>query len=536
MRRTALVALFALVALLVLLAAWTPGPALAQEGNSFVRGEPHLDVFTPRPTLTPGETTQLSVQVTNDGEIAGGAAGNRALVTTARAVTVDVSADATPLTVETRRQAIGSVLDGQVREVPLTVTVPAGTEPGEYTLDVALSYSYTSVYAPKSGVVQEETATVTRTLTVEVPERPRFTMRTVETDAQVGGPGTVTVAVTNTGTETASDLTVALESSSPNVVLGGAGRDTARLARLAPDETRTVAYDVTLRPGTTDRTYPLTGTVGYTDPDGVRHTEAPRSLGFRPAAEQSFEVSVTDSTLRVGESGVLTGTVRNEGPVAAEDVAVTLGNASFRPRVGSYAVGGLAVDETATFRFRGTVPSAADATPQRVTVTTRYRTVDSTDRTATDTLRVPVAERRDGVAVSAVDPQFVAGESGRLDVRLRNRHDAEIRDVRVFLNATDPLESDFPSTVVSRLAPNETGRVAFDVDVDGGALETQYPAVVVVQYTVAGTDRPTVQTETLAVDVSATERDVPLVELGAALLVLVVVVVGGWWLYGERLV
>lgn len=535
MRRAA-TGVLAVVGLVALLAVSSVGLTVAQQGEPFVRGEPGLDVVVPHPDLPAGETTQLTVQVTNDGQIAGGLSGNRALVTTARAVTIDASADGTPLTVETRQQAVGSLPDGQVTDVPLTVTVPAGTAPGRYTIDVELTYSYTSVYAPQSGVVNEQTDTVMRSVTVVVPDRPRFSLRTVGTDAQVGGPGTVTVAVRNTGTETASALTVALQSTSPAVTLGGGERDTARIDSLAPNETELVTYDAAFTPGATDRAYPLDGTVQFADADGVSATADGLSLGVRPAAEQAFAVTVTDSTLRVGESGVLAGTVRNEGPVAAEDVVVTLGNASFQPRVGTYAVGDLAVNETATFGFRASVPAASDAAPQRVDVLTRYRTVGDTERATTDSVRVAVAPSRDGVAVSAVNPQFGAGESGQLTVRLRNQRETEIRDVRVALNVSDPLESDYPTTVVPSLAPDETGNVTFDVDVAGGALDTRYPAVTVVEYTVRGDDRPTVRTDTLAVAVSTEGATLPLVELAAVAVVLGLVLVGGWWLYGERLV
>ena len=50
------------------------GVAAAQSGQrtSGYGGQPGLDAFAPSPTVSPGERTRLTVQVSNDGEVSEG--------------------------------------------------------------------------------------------------------------------------------------------------------------------------------------------------------------------------------------------------------------------------------------------------------------------------------------------------------------------------------------------------------------------------------------------------------------------------------
>jgi hypothetical protein len=624
----------------LLLVGTAAGVGAAQE-DRYVRGEPELDVYAPEPTLAPGSTTELIVQVANDGEVHSGAVTNRDVVTTARGVTIEVADEDVPFTVETRRRSIGSVADGAVRNVPITVTTPEGVERDEYTLDVDLEYSYTSQYAPGSNVVQERSRTVTRSIDVVVDDGPAFDLRTVDSDVQIGDSGTVVAEITNRGDETARNLSVELEATSNDLTLGETARNTAYVDRLEPGENVTLRYEANVRPGAALRDLAVTGTVRFTDPDGVRDARTGLIAGLRPgpeqvfsvsltdatlrvggtgtvrgeirndgpvdvsgvvvdldgaqlesssptyavgdlavgesatfrfrgtlppetaavprrvnvttryrdragdertresalyvpvAPEQDFVVSVTESSLRVGETGTVRGTIRNAGPVNASDVELVLGEARFDPRNPTYAIGDLSVGATASFRFRGTVPSEADAVPQRIDVETRYHGSVGDELAAEDSLYVPVADRRDAVAVTAIDPGFAAGEDGILELEVANRRDVEIRDVSLRLAVDEPLESQFRTAVVPSLRPGETARVAFDLEVDGAAPASRFPATVEIAYVDGDGVRNTARPATVAVPVTdAGGEDLP-VEIAIFGVLLLLVAAGGWWYYAR---
>lgn len=507
------------------------GVAIAQDEIQFVRGEPDLEVYTPEPTLTPGSTEALTVQIENDGEIRAGASAQRDLVTTARAVNVELR-EAEPIVVETERQSVGSIADGERLEVPITVTVPEDADPGEYELDLRIRYSHTFQFAPRSGVVQERSRTVTRTVDVTVDDGPRFEIEAIDNDVQIGDTGTVQTQVRNVGGETARDLTVELESSSADVTLGEGAANTARIDRLEPGENATLPYDVTVRPDVSHRNFSLVGDVHFTDRDGVQSSQEGLSTGFEPTPDQEFSVSVEESTLRVGESGTVRGTIRNDGPSNVTDVVVVLGEAQFEPRSPSYAIGDLERGESATFRFRGTVPFEADSVPQRIDVETRYRTPADNERITEGSMYAPVDERRDPIAFSAVEAQFAAGEDGVLELEVTNQRDVELRDVRLTLGVEDPLESEFRSAVIESLEPGESDRIAFDLEIDSDAPASRYPATIEAEYTDPDDERLGIRPATVAVTVTEDDGvDLVSPELLVFVILLFLVGVVLVWLY-----
>ena len=521
----------AAVAVAVLLIGAFAGLGVAQEQPPFVRGEPELDAYVPDSTVSPGTTTDLTVQIANDGDVEAGSGLRRDAVTTARSVVVEVRNDGSPVIIETSLLAVGSIADGGVREIPISVTVPADAQPGEYSLDVRLDYSHTYLSAPRSGIVQDRSRSTTESVSVTVDDAPRFAMHAVENDVQVGDSGTVVTNVTNVGGETARDLSVELVSNGPDLSFGEAPRNTARVDRLAPGENATIRFSAGVRSDASAHPFDLTGAVRYTDPDGVRGAHEGIPIGFRPQAEQAFSLSVTESTLRVGENGTVRGTIRNDGPMDVSGVVLTVGESQFAPQSPAYAVGDLAAGDEADFRFSGAIPANADSVPQQLAISTSYRSAAGNERTTAESIRVPVAERRDAVTVSAVDPRYDAGEDGVLRLDVTNQRDVDLRDVQLRLVVDQPLESDFRTTVIPSLAAGETDQVAFDLSVDGDAPASRYPATVEISHTDPDDVRIADDSETVAVSVVESSGTGFSIEVAVLVILLTVVGAGAWWFY-----
>ena len=637
-RRTWVAVVCALLMILSVIGAGA-GVVGGEEDRLFIRGEPDLDVFLPDQKFTPGTADELVVQIANDGEVTWGATTQPEIVTSARNVRVAVDDDA-PFSVETGEQAIGTVGTDVPGEAAFAIRVADDAEPGEYEVDVDLEYSHTRMYSARAGVLQERTRTVTRTVDVIIDDRPRFDIRGIDTELQVGDRGTVTAEVHNVGAQPATDIDVAVESTSPHVRLGeGAAVDSARIDRLEPDETATVTYDADMLSDATARNYSLVAQVQFTDENGIRDADRNRTFAFFPTPEQEFDLELDESTLRVGEIGTVTGTVRNVGPQPVETVALeladgpfeairhthaigaldvgeaadfrlrvavpadaepvphridinttyrsaqdydrvvrepliapvgeqdfaidivdsslrvgergsirgtientgpvdatavtlVLGESRFEPRSESYSIGDLSVNETASFEFRGTIPESTDPVPRRIDVTTEYRTPADVVRATNDSVHVPVAERRDAVAVEAVDARFTAGEDRTLELEATNQRDVELRDIRFNLSVADPLESDFRTTMLESLEPGESGTIGFDLEVDRDAPLTQYPAVVGIEYTDPDDDRIVDRPATVAVTVVETPWEF-FVAIEIIVFIVLLVLVGALfvWLY-----
>ena len=190
-------ALVVLVGCLLVVGAVT-GVVVGQEA---VTGSPDISVYVADDEVGVGQST-VELQLVNRGGLQAGSGDDRP--TTATGVTVSASVEG-PITVETDTVATGAVTTQAPVTAPVRVTVPDDAEPGTYDLDVTVEYAYTGTVIRPNGGTIEERAEERFDVTLRVPDEPRFAVEDVETDAQVGGDGSLFVTVRNEGTEPATD-------------------------------------------------------------------------------------------------------------------------------------------------------------------------------------------------------------------------------------------------------------------------------------------------------------------------------------------
>lgn len=478
----------AALAIVVLVAvASVSGVVAAQDRGqtSGYGGEPDLDVYTPSPTVSPGQRGPFTIQVANDGRVTEGIPPAREAVTTARNVRLSVDAGGTPFSVTTGEQSIGSVTENQPRSVPLELEVPEDVEPGTYELEVALEYSYTERVFRALARTNEESRTVTRTVDVVVEDGPRFAVRTVGTDAQVGDAGVSTVEVENVGTEAARDVRVRLDSGSQQVTFDRAATAVASVGRLAPGESTTVEYGVDVGPDATVRAYPVDATVSFDDADGFAGVDDRPSLEVTPLPAQALTVTDVTASLRVGEEGSLDATVVNEGPGDLRNAVLTLqppsGNVEvIEPEV---AVGDMAAGESTDVSFDVEVATAARAGTRQFTIETEYEGADGDVRTADPVrFRGEVGPERDAFDVDTGAARVATGGTSRVVLSITNRLDEPVTDLSAKLFASSPLTAVDDEAYVASLDPGETAEIPFRVSASGAALTKDYPVSVDVQY------------------------------------------------------
>jgi len=544
MRRAVAVALLVVAAGVTAgLAPGAGGPAVAAaqagaggagggQGGGVTAGEPGLRVFTPSPVVPAGGPAEVVVQVDNDGDLDLGPPENREVVTTARNVEMRVSSpDDSPIEVKSGRQAVGAIPENQPRSVPIRVEIPEDVAPGEYELDVRLRYSHTERYSPRAGVVSEADRTVTRTVEVEVEERPRFELRNATTEARVGDADGMTVEVANVGSEAATDVTVALESTSGQVSFGGSPRESAGTDRLAPGESAVVEYDIAVRPGASVREYLFDGTVQFEDPSGVAGVDREPSVRVVPLPEQTFAVGDVESTLRVGEDGELRGTVTNTGPATARSVVVQYADesASAIPIEREVAVGTLEPDESASFALPIELTDEAEPIRKTVNLAIRYRNADGERRGYADVdATATVREARDEFLLRADGTEVAADGEATIELRVENNLDEPVRNVEAKLFTDDPLDADDDEAFVGSLAPGESTTLAFRVSAAASATRRTYPVQLDFRYDDADGTSQVSDTYRIPVDVTAAEEGSgPPPSLVALVVGLVVVAAAG---------
>ncbi|MFC5278111.1 COG1361 S-layer family protein [Halorubrum rubrum] len=492
-----------------------------QQSEGLLRGSPELSVSTSDPTLDPGEVNTLPLQITNDGDLDLGTSSSRAVVTTARNVRVEADAEETPLSVETGTLAIGSVTENRPGEAPIAVSVPEDAAEGTYTIDVEVKYSYT--YQQSGGVTYDRDETLSTEVDVEVDEDARFEITNATTDAKVGEEGVLEAEVRNVGADGARDLSVAMASSSPQVGFGGATSDTAQIDALAPNETATVRYDVGFTPGASVREYVLDGTVQFETPEGYARVDEDPSVGVTPRGEQRFSVGDVEADLYVGEQGDLYGTVTNEGPDPARNVAVQFAEESPNviPRESSVAVGTLEAGESGSFRLPIDVGGEAEPIDRTSDVVVQYRNEENERRAYEDLeLLYTVEPQRDQFGIAVETREIEVGGQVDLAVEVTNELDEPVTDVEARLFADSPLDSEDDEAFASTLDPGESTTMTFDLSASASGTAKTYPVSFDFRYDDADGDSQLSDTTRVPITVVEAEERSPLSGIGTLPLVL----------------
>ena len=480
-----------------------------------VRGRPDFQVFAPEKRFSPGEEATLSLTLQNDAEVLESSERNPSLtdiVTPARGGRVSVSGEGTPIEVKTATRALGNVPEGATNPVDFRVVVAENAPPGRYELDVDVKYTYTRFLGEeadsgRAGVRYDEGAWEDFTVTVIVEPRATFTVQSVDANVSVGENGTLAVALANGGGAPATNARVTFESANPAVSLGD-GSAPATAFRESWQEGATERFLIRARvaPNAVVRSYALSATVEYDDPDGLRQTADPVQLGFVPSAEQAFRLSAVESDLRVGAAGTLRGVVENRGDDVARNAVLVVRSTgqTIQTTEREVALGTLQPGARSPVDFEFDVSDEADAGTRQFSFTVEYRDADGSTRRS-DPLDVPVrvGPQRDVFAVVSSEGDIDAGESGQLTLTIRNEDNEPVRDVAAKLFADDPLSTTDDEAFVDSLAPNETATITFGVAASGDALAKTYPVSLDFQYDDADGDTLLSDTYRLPVSVGA---------------------------------
>ncbi|MFB6131395.1 MAG: COG1361 S-layer family protein [Salinigranum sp.] len=454
---------------------------------------PRFETNVPEPTLTPGRVQGVTIQLRNV------ALYPEDHARPAQNVRVEVRKNDLPFSVRSGPRLLGTLRNGQVAPVNLTVSVPEDVPAGSYRIPLRVTYEY-------ENAVERTTVRAT----VRVDDRARFRVVDTASNVVAGGRGTLSVTVRNVGSAAARDASVSVSSADAALTVGGAARASRYVGTVPPNENRTVTYDLAAGDHAGSERYALDVTANYVDRRGTTVTSPPMAIGVVPRPALTFALRNLSSDLRVGREGTLTGTVVNRGPRPARDAVVVLKtpSGSLRPGEGTYPLGDLAPGESAPFRFSVGVDAAADAGPRPFTATVEYVDARGDARTS-DPVRFQrrVAPERERFRVDPVNTTVQVDTDNRITVTVTNVGDVPLRDVDARMTAGPPFTSEASESYVGRLRPGASTRMAFQVTVSEDAVANTQ--AVAVNLTAKTPDGKTVVAGPYMVPVTVTEQSGP---------------------------
>jgi hypothetical protein len=443
-----------LTVLLVVALVASAVPAAALTSN------PDIQVIVPQPTVQPGTENTVDFQLVND---PGGAEDE---TVTARNVRVRVG-DKSPINVLTENLYVPQLPGGEPATQTLRMSVPSDIDSGTYRIPITVTYQFDS----GSGDAKQ----ITRSLEVpvKVQSGPRFVVTATNSTATVDGRGTLNVTMENVGEEAASDATFTLASSNNDVSLGGGAQATRFVENWKKGGEQTFQYDVRLGESAQPGNYSLEGTVSYKDASGNARTSPALTVGMRALPEVTFDVSEVESSLRVGGSGKVTGTITNTGPLTAHNAVVVFQTNSQTAQATEteYAAGSLEPGESTEFSFTVSVGESADPGPRQYGVQVNYRNGDG-DQVQSDVVDLPVEvnESGSGFAIRNLESTLRVGEEGTLSGTLVNTDDEPVTNAVLRFDPSGqtvtPVETEY---AVGNLAPGEARDFEFEVEVSSAS-------------------------------------------------------------------
>lgn len=441
-----------------------------------VIGEPDIDGTLADDTVAPGEETTVDVVLVNSGTIKAGSTSSsqKAEVTTARGLFVDLRDGNAPISVQTSKQAVGTFPEGTT-EASFDISVDENAKPGTYSIPVELDYEYTRKISDDGGVHDERSVTKTVTVRLKVSDEATFDVVSVDSNARVGSSGTVAVTVENTGKTAATDASVILESRSEELTVGGAKTGSRYVEAWEPGEQRTFRYRIGSTREAEPEPYEFGLSVEFDDDNGVRKTSTGSAVGVSVAPEQEFSLTGIESTVPIGASGTYSVTLRNDGPIPVRFATVTLTSESSdvtfaRSKSTTQFVGDWAPGETRTVRVEANASENAEERLYALAASVAYQDPEG-DAEVDEEIPLglqPLPEQ--SFDLSDVEATLQAGDEGRLRMTLTNTGERDIRNVvlnwRSDHSNLSPQETQY---AVGDLPAGESTTVEFGVDVSDSA-------------------------------------------------------------------
>ena len=363
---------------------------VASQQDVRVSGEPDLEVYAPDNVFSPGEATELVLEINNEGELSTGQETNRQLVTTARNVIVEVDADDSPITVVSEADPVGSVSDDQPREVPVRIEVPDDAKPGTYEIEVDIEYSYTDRVKQTADVADqdEKSRDIDRDITIEIDDDARFRVTNVSSTLRVGEEGEVTGEVENIGEQDATNAEVQFPTDSENIF----PLETAVAIGDIPAG-ESAEFRIPIEVGSEAEAVPkrFDLPVSFRDHNGIRQTDDdPEFLADIAPERDTFAIEPVDRSITAGASSTLEVTFTNNREETLTDIEPKLFTDSpFSSSSDEGFIQSLDPGESETVRFDLSASGSATAKTYPVTLDVRYQDASGESR-ITDSYRLPV--------------------------------------------------------------------------------------------------------------------------------------------------
>ena len=347
--------------------------------------------------FTPGQDTTISVTLQNSGVnnlefVKIGTIERDDIPTTAKLVTVGLSAGDAPVVVKNDPQALGDIKSRGVVSISFHTKILSAATEGEYQLPLTISYTYlASSDQGSSDVLQFNYKQVSETIPITIKIKPQVRIEVLESvpeNLYVGAEGYLNLKIKNGGIEDGKKAVVKLIRNDASPIIPT--DNSVFIGDFPRNGTVTSRYKVAISSDAEKQTYPVDVVVIYENRDGDVVTSATETIGIPVGGKISF--IITSGTVQVmqGSQSLIQVDYQNSGTTIAYHSQARLSAVEpFKSSDDTAYLGDLKPGEKATARYQVSVDDAAVAREYTLDTEVRYR--DALDNSqVSGTFNVPV--------------------------------------------------------------------------------------------------------------------------------------------------
>ena len=364
--------------------------------TTYLGGSPHMSAaLAGTNEFTSGQDAIIRVTVQNSGVegmqfVLKGSITEDDLPTTAKGVTVGLSAGGAPVIVKSDPQVVGDMKSQGLTTVAITTKITADATAGEYQLPLTIRYTYlaSSEQAGTDNIqfnYQQKTETFPITIKIK-PQVKIEVLDVVPENLNVGSEGYLSLKIKNTGLEDGKKASVKIirNGASPLIPTD----NSVFIGDFPRDGTVSCRYRISVSSDAENLIYPVDVVVTYENRDGDVVSSAAETLGVPVGRKITF----TSEAVQVvqGSQGVIQVIYTNSGTTTAYKAQARL--SAVKPFVSNddtAYLGDLKPGETGIARYQFSVDGTAAVKEYSLVTEVRYRDVLDNSQIS-DTFNVPV--------------------------------------------------------------------------------------------------------------------------------------------------
>ena len=347
--------------------------------------------------FSPGQDATIKLIVQNSGvqnlQFAnGGSISRDDLLTTAKTVSVGLSAGNAPIIVKSDPQIVGDIKSNEIRTVAITTKILPNATEGEYQIPLTISYTYLAAAAqPASDILQSNYQYRSETFPITIKIKPQVKVDILEAVPEnliVGSEGYIDLKIRNAGSEDGKKATVKLIRNGASPIIPTVS--SVFIGDFPHNGTVTSRYKVTISGDAEKQTYPVDVVVTYENRDGDVITSDIETIGIPISGKISFAISSGPVQVVQGSQNVIQVEYQNTGVVTAYNSQARLSVVDpFTSTDDTAFLGDLKPGETSTARYQMSADDTATVKDYTLDTEVRYR--DALDIShGSDIIHVPV--------------------------------------------------------------------------------------------------------------------------------------------------